>query len=54
MPQVIQHGSPAVLDCDFTLEATDNDLVVKWFKNKNLVYQWIPGENNTSMICCTL
>lgn len=47
VPEVIQHGNAAVLDCDFTLEETDEDLVVKWFFNKNnrtLVYQWIPGK----------
>lgn len=45
VPKVVQHGAPVVLDCDFTLEETDEDLVVKWFFNKNrtLVYQWIPG-----------
>lgn len=46
VPKVIQHGAPVVLDCDFTLEETDEGLVVKWFFNKNrtLVYQWIPGD----------
>lgn len=47
MPEVIKHGAPVVLDCDFSLEDTDQDLVVKWFFNRNnrtLVYQWIPGE----------
>lgn len=46
VPQVIRHGAPVVLDCDFTIDDTDEELVVKWFfnKNKTLVYQWIPGE----------
>lgn len=46
VPAVIKHGAPVVLDCDFTLEDTDQDLVVKWFfnrTNQTLVYQWIPG-----------
>lgn len=50
VPEVIQHGEPVILDCDFTLEAADQDLVVKWFfnnKNYTLVYQWIPGESRT-------
>lgn len=55
VPKVIQHGSPVVLDCDFSLEATDDvdakdvGLVVKWYFNENdnkPVYQWIPGELN--------
>ncbi|XP_057658587.1 butyrophilin subfamily 2 member A2-like [Diorhabda carinulata] len=43
VPEVTRHGSPVILDCDFSLEANDQDLVVKWFFNKTLVYQWIPG-----------
>ncbi|KAK9884282.1 hypothetical protein WA026_005234 [Henosepilachna vigintioctopunctata] len=49
VPQVIQHGRAVVLDCDFTLDETEQDLVVKWFFNKNnqtLVYQWIPAASN--------
>lgn len=53
VPKVIQHGAPVVLDCDFTLEDTDDiddknvGLVVKWYFNENdhkPVYQWIPGK----------
>lgn len=44
VPEVIRHGSPVVLDCDFSLEPLgDDELVVKWYKNKTLVYQWIPA-----------
>ncbi|KAJ8974139.1 hypothetical protein NQ317_007314, partial [Molorchus minor] len=44
VPKVIPHGSPVVLDCDFSLEESDQDLVVKWYFNQtSLVYQWIPG-----------
>lgn len=45
VPSVTEHGAPVTLDCDFTLEATDEGLVVKWLftKNNSLVYQWIPG-----------
>ncbi|XP_017769013.1 PREDICTED: uncharacterized protein LOC108557119 [Nicrophorus vespilloides] len=52
VPEVIRHGAPVVLDCDFTLEATDSDLVVKWFfnKNKTLVYQWIPGSSTRPQV----
>lgn len=43
VPQVIQHGSPVILDCDFTLSSEEKGLVLKWYKNQSLVYQWIPG-----------
>ncbi|XP_071052254.1 uncharacterized protein [Onthophagus taurus] len=46
VPQIAKHGDPVVLDCDFSLEAVgDDELVVKWYKNKTLVYQWIPAIN---------
>ncbi|XP_065159843.1 selection and upkeep of intraepithelial T-cells protein 1-like [Atheta coriaria] len=47
VPKLIKHGSPSViLDCDFTLEDSDEEPVVKWFFNndRTLVYQWIPGK----------
>lgn len=44
VPDVIPHGSSVILDCDFTLEEDEQDLVLKWFFNKTLVYQWIPGK----------
>lgn len=46
VPDVTKHGFPVVLDCDFTVEDKDEELVVKWFftKNRTLVYQWIPGK----------
>ncbi|XP_074034853.1 selection and upkeep of intraepithelial T-cells protein 1 [Leptinotarsa decemlineata] len=43
VPEVIHYGKPVVLDCDFTLEDKDDELVVKWFFNGKWVYQWIPG-----------
>ncbi|KAH0810286.1 hypothetical protein GEV33_012505 [Tenebrio molitor] len=45
VPEVIKHGASVILDCDFTLEDREEDLVVKWYfnKNKTLVYQWIPA-----------
>lgn len=46
VPEIIPHNSPVVLDCDFTLEETEQELVLKWYfksKNRSLVYQWIPG-----------
>lgn len=44
VPKIVREGNPAELDCDFTLAEYDQDLVVKWFHNQTLVYQWIPGE----------
>ncbi|XP_030754206.1 uncharacterized protein LOC115880997 [Sitophilus oryzae] len=46
VPDIIKHGSQAILDCDFTLDDSETDLVVKWYFNKSLVYQWIPGTKN--------
>ncbi|XP_060522227.1 uncharacterized protein LOC132699494 [Cylas formicarius] len=43
VPQIIKHGSEAILDCDFSIDESDSDLVVKWYFNKTLVYQWIPS-----------
>lgn len=43
VPEIIKHGSQAILDCDFTIDESESDLVVKWYFNKSLVYQWIPG-----------
>ncbi|XP_045478081.1 uncharacterized protein LOC123683217 [Harmonia axyridis] len=53
VPEVIKYGAPVVLDCDFTLEETDQDLVVKWYFNRNnrsLVYQWIPASQNRPQV----
>lgn len=47
VPAVIPFGQPVVLDCDYILEdSTDNlGLVVKWYFNQNTtpIYQWIPS-----------
>lgn len=47
VPEVIRHGTAALLDCDYTLEDSvdHTGLVVKWFFNDQSrpVYQWIPG-----------
>lgn len=31
-----------LLDCEYEMEPTENNLVVKWYLNNTLVYQWIP------------
>lgn len=51
VPEVIKHGAAVVLDCDFTLEETDDDLVVKWFfTNQSLVYQWIAASKSKPQV----
>lgn len=42
VPEIVQFGSPALLDCNYTLEEQDLDLVVKWYFQRSLIYQWIP------------
>lgn len=43
VPNMTHFGKPALLDCVYVLEEDDADLVVKWFFNGTLVYQWIPS-----------
>lgn len=33
---------PLVLDCDYEFHPFDIGFVLKWYHNKNLIYQWIP------------
>lgn len=40
--------SPALLDCHYSLRPDDTELVVKWFLNEDLVYQWIPPNSPQS------
>ncbi|XP_066250734.1 uncharacterized protein [Euwallacea similis] len=46
VPDLVDFGDEAILDCDFTVGATEHDLVVKWYFNGSQVYQWIPGARN--------
>lgn len=48
VPEIINYGYPAELDCEFALEDNYQDLVVKWFLNQNMVYQWIPGKSSNN------
>ncbi|XP_044751457.1 uncharacterized protein LOC123311501 isoform X2 [Coccinella septempunctata] len=53
VPEVIKHRTSVVLDCDFSVEDKDEDLVVKWYLNRNnrtLVYQWIPASNSRPQV----
>lgn len=38
-----------LLDCDYDVNDNENGLVIKWFLNNNLVYQWIPPRAPTAL-----
>ncbi|KAG5890146.1 hypothetical protein JTB14_010164 [Gonioctena quinquepunctata] len=40
--------SAVVMDCNYSLRPDDADLVVKWYLNDDLVYQWIPPQSPQS------
>lgn len=46
VPNAVKNDSncPTVLDCHYSLRPVDTDLVIKWFLNEELVYQWIPPQ----------
>lgn len=50
VPIAVQNNSnsPIILDCYYSLRPDDTDLVLKWFLNENLVYQWIPPQKPQS------
>lgn len=37
------------LDCDFDIGQNESGLVIKWFLNNQLVYQWIPPRMPTAL-----
>ncbi|KAF2893337.1 hypothetical protein ILUMI_12836 [Ignelater luminosus] len=37
-------GHSAILDCNYSLRPDDTELVVKWYLNDAVVYQWIPPQ----------
>lgn len=37
------------LDCDFDISEDETGLVIKWFLNNQLVYQWIPPVCSTAL-----
>lgn len=37
------------LDCEYDVEPDENNLVIKWFLNNTLVYQWIPPRSPTAL-----
>jgi hypothetical protein len=38
-----------LLDCDFDVSEQESGLVIKWFLNNQLVYQWIPPRMPTAL-----
>jgi hypothetical protein len=38
-----------LLDCDYDVSDDENGLVIKWFLNNSLVYQWIPPRAPTAL-----
>ncbi|VEN50990.1 unnamed protein product [Callosobruchus maculatus] len=46
VPMAVKNDSKSaiVLDCDYSLRPDDTYLVVKWYLNDDLVYQWTPPQ----------
>ena len=38
-----------ILDCEYDVSENENGLVIKWFLNNQLVYQWIPPRLPTAL-----
>ncbi|CAG9813524.1 unnamed protein product [Phaedon cochleariae] len=50
VPVAVKNDSnrPVIMDCNYSLRPDDSDLVVKWYLNDVLVYQWIPPQQPQS------
>lgn len=46
VPVAVQNNSevPVILDCNYSVRPDDQELVVKWFLDGDIVYQWIPTQ----------
>lgn len=46
VPVAVKNDSknPVIMDCNYSLRPDDTDLVIKWYLNDDLVYQWIPPQ----------
>ncbi|KAJ8970732.1 hypothetical protein NQ317_017390 [Molorchus minor] len=51
VPPAVKNNSkvPVILDCNYSVRPDDTDLVVKWFLNDDVVYQWIPPQKPQSL-----
>lgn len=38
------------LDCDYEVNNNEANLLVKWFKNNKLIYQWIRGHDPSVLV----
>lgn len=42
-------GQEYILDCEYDIDKDEHGLVVKWYLNNNVVYQWIPPRAPTAL-----
>lgn len=51
VPAAVQNNSEeaVILDCNYSVRPDDQDLVVKWYLNGDVVYQWIPPQPPQSL-----
>ncbi|XP_050316388.1 uncharacterized protein LOC126750720 isoform X2 [Anthonomus grandis grandis] len=51
VPNAVKNDTnrPVILDCNYSIRPDDTDLVVQWFLNEELVYQWIPPNKPQSI-----
>lgn len=51
VPLAVRNNSknPVILDCDYSLRPDDQELVVKWLLNDDIIYQWIPPQPPQSL-----
>lgn len=46
VPLAVENNSnrSIILDCDYSVRPDDQELVIKWYLNDDIVYQWIPPQ----------
>ncbi|XP_030766303.1 uncharacterized protein LOC115890260 isoform X2 [Sitophilus oryzae] len=51
VPAAVRNNSnrSAILDCNYSIRPDDTELIVKWFLNEELIYQWIPPQSPQSL-----
>ncbi|KAL1512710.1 hypothetical protein ABEB36_002254 [Hypothenemus hampei] len=51
VPNAVQNNTnrPTILDCKYSIRPDDSELVVQWYLNEELVYQWIPPNKPQSL-----
>ncbi|CAH1111264.1 unnamed protein product [Psylliodes chrysocephalus] len=50
VPLAVKNDSnvSVIMDCNYSLRPDDTELVIKWYLNEELVYQWIPPQSPQS------